>query len=105
MPRIPEEGTHGLLDVDGVRDGNMGGGLASLHPFLFPGCRRIGAAAAFQKLCLGAVCGAASGAAAAFHKASFFTFYFDLLLTLCFVMLDKSSSLCLTPLMYLAGML
>ena len=29
MPRIPEEGTDGLSDVDGERDGNMGGGLAS----------------------------------------------------------------------------
>ena len=29
MLRIPEEGTDGLKDVDGTRDGNQGGGLAS----------------------------------------------------------------------------
>ena len=32
--QIPEEGTDGLSDVDVVRDGNMGGGLASPYPFL-----------------------------------------------------------------------
>ena len=45
-----------------------------------------GAAAAFQKLRLGAACGVDCGAAAAF-ESFIFSFYFDLLLTLCYVML------------------
>ena len=38
-------------------------------------------------------------------KIFIFTFYVDLLFTLCFVMLAPSSSLSLTPLTYLAGLL
>ena len=34
MPRIPEEGRDELSGVDSIRDGNLGGDLASTCPFL-----------------------------------------------------------------------
>ena len=62
------------------------------------------AAAAFQKLQLGAACGTDCGADATFKIFSSL-FYCGHILTLCYVMLATSSSLSLTPLTYLAGSL